>query len=118
MVVVAITLVVASALHLSGHVTGRSSQFDADHAGIAEAIIGAVLAAGAATMVWLPSQARIVGIIVNGLAIAGFILGLTMTVRGGHLPDIGYHLVVLPALVGSLVALLRSGSASSRRSTP
>jgi hypothetical protein len=31
-----------------------------------------------------------------------------MTVRGGHLPDIGYHLVVLPALIGSLVALLRS----------
>jgi hypothetical protein len=108
MVVEAVTLAVASALHLSGQVTGRSSPFDADHAGIAEAIIGAVLVAGAAGMMWLPGKARVIGIIVNGLAIAGFLLGLSMTVRGGHLPDIGYHLVVLPALIGSLVALLRS----------
>ena len=108
MVVEAMTLAVASALHLSGQVTGRSGPFDADHASVAEAIMGAVLVAGAAGMVCLPSKARVIGIIVNGLAIAGFILGLTMTVRGGHLPDIGYHLVVLPALIGSLVALLSS----------
>jgi predicted membrane channel-forming protein YqfA (hemolysin III family) len=108
MVVEAMTLALVSALHLSGQVTGRSSPFDADHAGIAEAIIGAVLAAGAAAMVRLPGKARMIGIIVNGLASAGFVLGLTMTVRGGHLPDIGYHLVVLPALIGSLVVLVRS----------
>ncbi len=108
MVVEALTLAVASALHLSGHVTGRSSPFDADHAGIAEAIIGAVLVAGAAMMIWLPGKARVIGIIVNGVAIAGFINGLTMTAQGGHLPDIGYHLVVLPLLIGSLLVLLRS----------
>jgi hypothetical protein len=108
MVIEAMTLAVASALHLSGHVTGRSSPFDADHAGIAEAIIGALLVTGAVMMIWLPRKARVIGTIVNGLAIAGFINGLTLTAQGGHLPDIGYHLVVLPLLIASLFALLRS----------
>jgi hypothetical protein len=103
----AITLAVASALHLSGRVAGRSSPFDPDHAGIAEAIIALVLAAGAAAMLWLPGRARSIGAVVIGLAIAGFISGLTISARGGHLPDVFYHIVVLPALIGSLVAVLR-----------
>ena len=47
MAFVAATLAVASAAHLSGHVHGRSAPYDADHAGIAEAIICAVLVYGA-----------------------------------------------------------------------
>jgi hypothetical protein len=121
MAVVAATLAVASALHLTGHVSGRHSPFDADHAGVAEAIIAAVLVAGAAVMIFLPSKARITAVLVNGFAVVGFIVGLTMTTRGGHLPDITYHLVVLPVLVINFVAALgaRSGSdgtpPSSRR---
>jgi hypothetical protein len=38
--------VVASAVHLSGQVRGRSWPYDAEHAGIAEAVIGTVLAVG------------------------------------------------------------------------
>ena len=108
MVFVAATLAIAAALHLSGLVNGRSSPFDADHAGIAEAIICLVLATGAAAMLGLPRRARAIGVVVNALAIAGFVLGLTMTARGGHVPDIAYHLVILPMLVASLVVLLRT----------
>jgi hypothetical protein len=107
MVVVAATLATASALHLAGQVTGRSRPFDSDHAGIAEAIIGAVLAMGALGMIMRPRRARAIGIGVTVFAVAGFLLGLSMTARGGHLPDIAYHLVVLPVLVGTLVVLAR-----------
>jgi hypothetical protein len=106
----AATLAVASALHLSGNVQGRSLPFNADHAGIAEAIIGVVLAAGAVVMLRSPARARAVGLGATGFAIAGFLLGLNLTARGGHIPDVAYHVVMLPVLIGGLVALLRSAS--------
>ena len=49
MIFVAATLAVASGLHLSGNAHG-STPFDADHAGVAEAIIGIVLASAAIAM--------------------------------------------------------------------
>jgi hypothetical protein len=104
----AATLVVASALHLSGHVHGRSAPFDADHAGLAEAIIAIVLVAGATATWYAPARARQAAIGAQGFAIAGFIVGLSMTLRGGDLPDIAYHLTMLPVLVAGLVALLQS----------
>jgi hypothetical protein len=107
------SLAVASALHLSGRVHGRSSPFDADHAGVAEAIIGVVLAVGALTMFRSPKRARTVGIVATGFAIVGFLVGLSMTARGGDLPDIAYHLTVLPLLIGGLVVLVRSGGRAS-----
>ncbi len=51
MMLEAVSLAVASALHLAGMVHGRSASFDPDAAGIAEAVIGAVLAAGATRLV-------------------------------------------------------------------
>src|SRR6516165_7378620 len=54
---VAVTLGIASALHLAGLAHGRSGPFDATHAGIAEAIIGAVLAGGAVAVVRTPDHA-------------------------------------------------------------
>jgi hypothetical protein len=108
------SLAVASALHLSGQVHGRSAPFDADHAGVAEAIIGVVLAVGALTMFRSPLRARAVGIVATGFGVIGFLVGLSMTARGGDAPDIAYHLTVLPLLVVSLVVLLRSdGRAAS-----
>jgi hypothetical protein len=104
---VAVTLAVASGLHLSGHVTGRSEPFDAEHAGIAEALIGAVLFGSAIAMLYLPRQARPIGIAATGFATAGFLWGLNMTAQGGHWPDITYHLTLLPVLIGSLVVLAR-----------
>ncbi|HWG73537.1 MAG TPA: hypothetical protein VG184_05740 [Acidimicrobiales bacterium] len=109
MAVEALSLAVASALHLSGQVHGRSAPFDADHAGIAEALIAAVLGAAVLTMFRAPARARAVGIAATGFAIIGFLVGLSMTARGGDLPDIGYHVTVLPLLIGSLVVLVRAG---------
>jgi hypothetical protein len=105
----AITLGVASGLHLTGHVHGRSAPF----AGIAEAIIGVLLAAGAISMVRAPAKARAIGLILNGVAIAGFLNGLSMTARGGDAPDIAYHLIFLPLLTASFVVLLRAKRGSS-----
>ncbi len=113
--VVAGSLAAASALHLSGHVSGRSAPFDADHAGIAEALIGMVLA-GAAIMLWRGgARARTAGLFATGFAVAGFLWGLNITARGGHWPDIAYHLSVLPLLIVSFVVLLRLPAARGRR---
>jgi hypothetical protein len=105
MVVVAATLVAASTLHLNGLVHGRSSHFNANHAGIAEAIIAAVLALGAVALGrW---QARSVAWAAVAFAIVGFGVGLSFTTRGGDAPDIAYHLATLPVLIAMLVTLTR-----------
>jgi hypothetical protein len=113
MVFEAATLAVASAMHLAGGVQGRSAPFNADHAGVAEAIIGAVLAAAAVVMFRAPARARTVGLAATGFAIVGFLIGLNFTARGGHLPDIAYHVTMLPVLIGSLIVLLRVGTRAS-----
>jgi hypothetical protein len=105
---VAVTLGIASALHLAGLAHGRSGPFDATHAGIAEAIIGAVLAGGAVAVVRTPDHARTVALTTVAFATVGFGVGLNFTVRGGHLPDIAYHVAVLPLLIGSLIVLIRT----------
>jgi hypothetical protein len=107
MIFIAATLAIASLLHLSGHVHG-SSPFDADHAGIAEAIIGIVLAAAATVMLRAPLRARAVGLAATAFAIVGFLIGLNFTARGGHVPDVVYHIIFLPVLVGILIVLLRT----------
>lgn len=108
MAFVAATLAVASAAHLSGHVHGRSAPYDADHAGIAEAVICAVLVHGAATVRNGSSRARPVGLAATGFAVIGFLVGLNFTTRGGHLPDVAYHVTVLPVLLALFVTLLRA----------
>jgi hypothetical protein len=105
--VVACSLAVAAALHLSGQVRGRSAPFDADHAGVAEALLCLVLAGGAVALWRSGLRARRIGLGTVGFTIAGFGWGLSITAQGGHWPDIAYHLAVLPLLIGSLVALVR-----------
>jgi peptidoglycan/LPS O-acetylase OafA/YrhL len=109
MAFVAATLAVASVLHLSGVARGRSEPFDADHAGVAEAIIGVVLMFGAVALARAPARSRAIGIATIGFAILGFVVGLNFTVRGGHAPDVAYHILVLPVLIATLIVLLRAG---------
>jgi hypothetical protein len=109
MLVEAASLAVASGLHLSGRVAGRGNLYDAGDAGIAEAVIGAVLLAAAVLMLRRPGLARAAGLAAGGFATLGFLVGLSITARGGHWPDIAYHLTVLPLLVGGLFALWRAG---------
>jgi hypothetical protein len=103
----AATLAVASALHLSGNVRGRADPYDATHAGTAEAIIGLVLLGGAFALWRMHGRGRTIGLIANGFAIIGFLVGLNFTARAGHIPDIAYHLTLLPVLVGTEILLWR-----------
>lgn len=108
MALVAVSLGVATALHLSGLVHGRSPSFDPDAAGTAEAVIGVVLAASAVAMTRLPHRARVVGMAAMSFALVGFLVGISETARGGAIPDIVYHATVIPLLVGGLATLARS----------
>jgi hypothetical protein len=107
---VAATLVVASALHLAGVVDDGSPPFAPDRAGIAEAVIAVVLAAGAVALVRGARRAALGAVV---FAIAGFGVGLSMTVRGGATGDIAYHATMLPLLLLAL-ALLSRGVVSRR----
>jgi hypothetical protein len=105
---ITVSLAVASALHLSGQVHGRGAGYNADGAGIAEAVIGIVLGTGTMAL-WRDGwQARRAALWGTGFAVAGFCVGLTFTAQGGRWPDITYHLAVLPLLVASFVTLLRA----------
>jgi hypothetical protein len=97
MLVVAVSLAIASALHLSGLVDGRASTFDPDAAGVAEAVIGAVLVVGAI-------------VAANAFALVGFLIGISETAVGGHAPDIVYHATIIPVLLFIVVVLLRHSS--------
>ena len=110
MVVIAGSLVVASTLHLGGLVHGRGELYDAHDAGVAEAIIAVVLGAAGSAAWRSPGRWRRAAIAALTFAVAGFLVGLSVTARAGRAPDIAYHLVVLPVLVGSLVVTARSAA--------
>jgi hypothetical protein len=75
MAFVAATLAIDSILHLSGSGAGSA-------AGIPDAIIGAVLTWRRHRRVARAARARITGLVTTGLAIFGFLVGLTFTARG------------------------------------
>ena len=110
MMLIAVSLAIASIVHLVGHVRGRSELYDAHDAGVAEAVIGIVLAAGALAMLRLPGRARALGLAATGFALVGFLVGLSITARAGHLPDIAYHAAILPVLIVMFVTLVRMRS--------
>ena len=46
-----------------------------------------------------------------GTIIVGFLVGLNITARGGDVPDVLYHVTMLPVLIVSLILLVRTGRA-------
>jgi hypothetical protein len=102
MAVEAVSLAVVSALHLSG-VDGN----DATGAGIAEAVICVVLLGGAIAY-HRASWGGTAAIAAVGFAIVGFCYGLSVTARGGDVPDVIYHATVLPLLVLTLILIVRA----------
>jgi hypothetical protein len=114
MIFESITLAAASALHLSGLVHGRSVPYNATGAGVAEAVIGAVLFCAAVAMLHLPGRARAVGLAATGFALVGFLVGLSFTTLGGHVPDIAYHVTLLPVFAATIIVLLRMGKGATR----
>jgi len=110
MVFEAATLAVAAVVHLAGYTpAGSKPPFDASHAGVAEAIIGVALAYGAIEVLRSSSRAWAAAVSTTTFAILGFIVGLTITTQGGDVPDVAYHLIMLPILIASLVILMRTG---------
>ncbi|HEU5003769.1 MAG TPA: hypothetical protein VFW71_13485 [Actinomycetota bacterium] len=103
----AASLAVMSTLHLSGVVGGGTPPYRPSAAGIAEAVIGAVLAVGAGAGWRAPARSWAGVVAAVGFAIAGFLVGVTITISGGPAIDIAYHCTVLPVLVLTLFLLLR-----------
>jgi hypothetical protein len=108
MIFEAATLAVIALLHLSGVLGGGSKPFRPTAAGVAEAIIGAALVCGAVALLREATYARGIAVATTVFAIAGFVLGLSFTVRGGGAIDIAFHAAVLPLLLLTLILLLRS----------
>ena len=103
----AATLAAMALLHIAGSLGGSLSSFSAPDAGIAEAVICIVLAYGATGLMRGKPRARAVAIAATVFAIAGFVVGLGETVRGGQALDIAYHVTMLPLLALTLRALVQ-----------
>jgi hypothetical protein len=114
MVAQAVSLAVMSTLHLTGRLSGGSGPYQPSYAGIAEAIIAVVLFGAALVALFAPERARPAAIAATGFAIAGFGVGISITIRGGSTADIAYHATVLPILLVTLALLLRTGANSAR----
>lgn len=108
----AASLAVMSALHLSGVLAGGAKPFRPSGAGIAEAIIGLVLAGGAITLMRGSPAARFISPATVAFAIFGFLIGLYFTVQGGDAIDVAYHSTLLPLLAATFLALLRTPTRS------
>jgi hypothetical protein len=113
---VAASLAVMSSLHLSGALAGEKP-FQGTHAGVAEALIAVVLALGAAALLRDWKHSRAVALAANLFAIAGVVVGLSFTVRGGGAVDVAYHAIVLPVLLLTLATLLRRADTTWRVSS-
>ncbi len=112
MFVEAVSLATMSTLHLSGVLTGGAKSFRRTDAGIAEALICVVLAAGAAGLVRGSRHARARAAVAIVFAILGFLVGLNFTLQGGDTIDVAYHLTLLPLLVITLLVLRRQPTRS------
>jgi hypothetical protein len=107
--VIALSLAVMSALHFADVLVGEKP-FRPERAGTSEAVICVALAVGCAVLVRRLPRRGLVAIIAVLIAVAGFILGLTFTTRGGGTVDIAYHATVLPLLLLTLAFLIRPGA--------
>jgi hypothetical protein len=94
----AASLVVMSAIHLA-----RSER----NSGIPEAVICVVLALGAIAVYRATPRWRDVALGAVGFAIAGFLVGLSVTVGAGDVANLAYHATVLPLLVATFVLASR-----------
>jgi hypothetical protein len=104
---VALSLAVFSALHLSGTIPGSAKPYTLRGAGFPEAVICVVLVAGLISLLRAPDRGRTDAIVAVGFAILGFVVGLTSTVQGGPAIDLVYHLTAMPLLIVILILLLR-----------
>jgi len=95
----AASLVAMSAIHLV-----RSER----NSGIPEAVICVVLALGATAIYRSTPHWRQIALSAVGFAIAGFLLGLSITASSGDVANLAYHATVLPLLIATFVIALRT----------
>lgn len=103
----AATLAAISVLHLSSVLGGGTRPFSELGAGLGEAVICVVLAYGALRLLRGARRARLVAIASTIFAIVGFAIGLSITLSGGGLIDVAYHVTMIPVLLCTLRALRR-----------
>jgi hypothetical protein len=110
----AATFGVASYLHLDGRISLGFTTITGEHfsrASVPEAIIGAVLAAGAVVVGVAPGRARTAAVGATGFAVLGVLagLGFVLTSSRPHIAgDLAYHLTILLVLLAGLIVLVRT----------
>jgi len=109
----ALTLAVASSLHLAHAMPGESKPFSGTGAGTAEAVICVVLALAGLELLRRGAAARPVGLGAVAFAILGFAVGLDFSIRGGATADLAYHGTMLPILPATAIAAWRLRSRTS-----
>jgi hypothetical protein len=125
LMVEAVAFAVASIIH-GGHVIPG---YEHRKAYIAESVLALVLFAGVVITVLAPERARRGGLLVQGIALLGTLVGLfTIAVGIGPrtVPDVIYHIAMVVLLIGGLrytqgAAALRAprlSSSASSSSTP
>ena len=118
----AATLGIASYLHRGGHITLgftviRGERFTG--ASVPEAVIGAILTAGAVVVLAAPGRARRAALCAAGFGVFGVLAGVGFVAasgRPGIAVDLAYHAILLAALTATLVllALRRPRTGSGR----
>lgn len=122
----AATLGIASYLHRDGHIplgftVVRGEQFTG--ASVPEAVIGAILAAGAAIVLTVPDRARRAALFAVVFGVFGVLAGVGFVLTSGRPSiaiDLTYHAILLTALITTLLlrALRRPRAASGREPEP
>lgn len=79
-------------------------------AGIAETVIGFVLLVGLILTYLVPHRARVIALVVQGFALAGTFVGLTLLLTVGPATglDVAIHTVMVVVLVAGLVMTWRA----------
>jgi divalent metal cation (Fe/Co/Zn/Cd) transporter len=111
----AATFIVASLVHTGVVISGYGHR----RAHVAESVIATVLLLGAA-FTWIrPAWAREVGLLAQGFALLGTLVGIAMVAIGvgpRTVPDVVYHVVIALVLVCGLAVTARTQSQRTARS--
>jgi dolichyl-phosphate-mannose--protein O-mannosyl transferase len=103
----ATTFVVAALIHFGVLAHG----FEHQKAGIAESVIATVLLTGFAWSVASRRSSRLIGLIAQGFALLGTLVGVfTIAIGVGPrtVPDVAYHVLIVIVLISGLVVAARS----------
>jgi hypothetical protein len=96
-------------IHSARWPSGPRSRGSAEtDAGVAEAVICVALLWGAGSLARRGAAGYRAALWTTVFAIAGFCLGLSITVPSGYVPDIADHATVLPILVITCTLIVRS----------